>query len=175
MPDRRPACTLAGHARGHRCSPLPVPPFPPSPTGHSQTAGAAAGVLIAALGDDTPFTIGTEAAGLQPRTFASFTQVRCACCDRAALHLVHATPRRPAAALASTRRRAPHPPPRRRPTRPPSQPPPPQAVEEVNDSRVLGGVHFRKSVEDGARLGRQVAAYVYDRLDGAGQYVAAEA
>ena len=131
-------------------------------------------MLIAALGDDTPFTIGTEAAGLQPRAFASFTQVRapgvtalrcCAAPRRAAPH--------PVAPGSSP---GVHPPPCRHPTRPPPlNLPPPQALEDMNDSRVLGGVHFRKSVEDGARLGRQVAAYVYARLDGAGQYMAAEA
>ncbi|GAB4815934.1 hypothetical protein N2152v2_002980 [Parachlorella kessleri] len=38
------------------------------------------------------------------------------------------------------------------------------AVEEAGDSRVLGGVHFRKAVEDGATLGYQIGNNVYTAI-----------
>lgn len=39
-------------------------------------------------------------------------------------------------------------------------------MEEVNDSRVLGGVHFRHAVDEGAKLGAQVAEAVLAKFDG---------
>ncbi|PRW60432.1 PAP2 superfamily [Chlorella sorokiniana] len=40
-----------------------------------------------------------------------------------------------------------------------------EAVEEVNDSRVFGGVHFRHAVEEGAKLGAAVAQAVISEFD----------
>lgn len=48
-----------------------------------------------------------------------------------------------------------------------STPPRPQAVDEVNWSRVYGGVHFRHAVEQGAALGAAVAEATLEQLDGA--------
>ncbi len=36
-----------------------------------------------------------------------------------------------------------------------------QAANEVSDSRVYAGVHFRHSVEQGTKLGKTVGFYVY--------------
>lgn len=38
------------------------------------------------------------------------------------------------------------------------------AVQQVQDARIYGGIHFRFSTAAGARMGRQVAGYVVDRL-----------
>jgi hypothetical protein len=38
------------------------------------------------------------------------------------------------------------------------------AVEDVNDSRVYGGIHFRRAVEQGSALGAKVGAYVYNKF-----------
>lgn len=44
--------------------------------------------------------------------------------------------------------------------------PPLQAVEEVNWSRVYGGIHFRQAVTEGAKLGAAVAEAVIEQFDG---------
>jgi hypothetical protein len=49
-----------------------MPAHPEHPSGHSTVSGAAAAVLGALLGDDTPFTVGSEVAGSHPRSFSSF-------------------------------------------------------------------------------------------------------
>lgn len=36
-----------------------------------------------------------------------------------------------------------------------------QIANDVDDARVYGGIHFRFDQVEGARLGRQVATYVY--------------
>lgn len=36
-----------------------------------------------------------------------------------------------------------------------------QILDDVDDARVLGGIHFRFDQEAGSRLGREVATYVY--------------
>ncbi|KAI7845827.1 hypothetical protein COHA_000737 [Chlorella ohadii] len=40
-----------------------------------------------------------------------------------------------------------------------------EAVDDVNDSRVYGGVHFRHAVEEGAKLGASVAQAVLSEFD----------
>ena len=42
-----------------------------------------------------------------------------------------------------------------------------QAVTEVGTSRVVGGIHFRRAVEEGALLGQRIGAYVVQNFLGA--------
>jgi membrane-associated phospholipid phosphatase len=54
--------------------PIPTPPFPDYPSGHSTQSGAASAAVIALLGD-LPFEDRTQAAiGLEVRRFASFSE-----------------------------------------------------------------------------------------------------
>ncbi len=39
-----------------------------------------------------------------------------------------------------------------------------QAVDEIADSRVLGGVHFRHATDVGNDIGTRVGEYVYDNF-----------
>ncbi len=36
-----------------------------------------------------------------------------------------------------------------------------QICDDIDDARVYGGIHFRFDQEEGVRLGRNVATYVY--------------
>jgi hypothetical protein len=84
-----------------------TPPFPEYPSGHSTVSGAAAFILAAAFGDNTPFTVTSD---VRPgtRAFPSFSD----------------------------------------------------AVAEIADARVFGGIHFRTACARGNVLGRAVADYV---------------
>jgi len=54
-----------------------TPPFPEYPSGHSTLSGAAAFILVRALGDTIPFVDSTQVdIGQPPRPFASFTAAR---------------------------------------------------------------------------------------------------
>jgi hypothetical protein len=39
-------------------------------------------------------------------------------------------------------------------------------VREVGDARVFGGMHYRNSTNDGARLGRQTTKWIGERFFG---------
>jgi PAP2 superfamily protein len=87
--------------------PAGTPAHPEYPSSHSTVSGAAAFILAAAFGDDTPFTVDSSVR-LGTRSFASFSD----------------------------------------------------AVAEIADARVFGGIHFRTACVRGNALGRAVAHYV---------------
>ena len=41
----------------------------------------------------------------------------------------------------------------------------PEVLDEIFIARIYGGIHFRTACEEGAGIGRKVAAYVMERLD----------
>jgi len=85
-----------------------TPAHPEYPSAHSSFSGAAAAILEAAFGDDTTFSVTSEASPGTTRTFSSFSQ----------------------------------------------------AIAEIVDARVFGGIHFRTSCLRADALGRAVAQYV---------------
>jgi membrane-associated phospholipid phosphatase len=85
-----------------------TPNFPEYPSGHATVSAAAAGILAAIFGDNTPFTVDTEKLTGALRSFPSFSQ----------------------------------------------------AVLEVDNARVFGGIHFRNSCLDGNVIGQNVADFV---------------
>lgn len=52
---------------------LATPPFPSFVSGHSTFSSASAAILAALFGDDTAFTVSSDAPGLDPRSFTSFS------------------------------------------------------------------------------------------------------
>jgi hypothetical protein len=90
---------------------LVTPAFQEYPAGHPGVSAAAAGVLAAFYGNQTPFTI--TAAGMPgvTRGFTSFTD----------------------------------------------------AVQQVEDARVLAGIHFRFSTVAAAKMGAEIARYILCR------------
>jgi len=85
-----------------------TPNFPEYPSGHATVSAAAAGILAAIFGDNTPFTVDSEKITGVLRSFPSFSQ----------------------------------------------------AVLEVDNARVFGGIHFRNSCLDGNVIGQNVADFV---------------
>ncbi len=85
-----------------------TPNFPEYPSGHATVSAAAAGILAAIFGDNTPFTVDSEKLTGVLRSFPSFSQ----------------------------------------------------AVLEVDNARVFGGIHFRNSCLDGNVIGQNVADFV---------------
>ena len=85
-----------------------TPNFPEYPSGHSTVSAAAAGILAAYFGDNTPFSVDSEKLPGVLRSFPSFSQ----------------------------------------------------AVLEVNNARVFGGIHFRNACLDGNVIGQGVADFV---------------
>ena len=85
-----------------------TPNFPEYPSGHATVSAAAAGILAAIFGDNTPFTVDSEKVTGVLRSFPSFSQ----------------------------------------------------AVLEVDNARVFGGIHFRNSCLDGNVIGQNVADFV---------------
>jgi hypothetical protein len=85
-----------------------TPNFPEYPSGHATVSAAAAGILVAIFGDNTPFTVDSEKLPGILRSFPGFSQ----------------------------------------------------AVLEVDNARVFGGIHFRNSCIDGNVVGQSVADFV---------------
>lgn len=112
---------------------LPTPAHPEYPSGHSTTSGAAATVLAAIFGDQTPFVMDSDGSN-QSSAGATAPPMNGATRNFTSI----------AAAL-----------------------------QEVKDSRVLGGIHFRTACDDGAAAGSQVAEYLLanalQRLNGNGR------
>jgi hypothetical protein len=91
---------------------LPTPAFQEYPAGHPGVSAAAATVLAATYGDETPFTGTSAGAPGVERRFDSFSA----------------------------------------------------AVQQVQEARIFGGIHFRFAAETGARMGTEVACYVVGTL-----------
>jgi hypothetical protein len=85
-----------------------TPAHPEYPSGHSTVSGSAAFILAAAFGENTAFSVTSEATPGKTRSFASFSD----------------------------------------------------AVAEIANARVFGGIHFRTSCVRANTLGRAVADYV---------------
>ena len=87
---------------------IPTPGHPEYPSAHSTFSGGGAAVLASFFGQDTPFTVDSDAMPGVTRSFTSFNQ----------------------------------------------------ALAELADARVFGGIHFRTACDDGLVLGRAVGNYV---------------
>jgi PAP2 superfamily len=87
---------------------IPTPAHPEYPSAHSTFSGGGAAVLAALFGQNTPFTVDSDAMPGVTRSFTSFNQ----------------------------------------------------ALAELADARIFGGIHFRTACEDGLALGSAVGNYI---------------
>lgn len=87
---------------------IPTPNHPEYPSAHSTFSGGGAAVLASFFGQNTPFTVDSDAMPGVTRSFTSFNQ----------------------------------------------------AMAELADARVFGGIHFRTACDDGLALGSAVGNYI---------------